>query len=66
MRAGEAVNRLEAAGVLRQRNVGRQRYRVFEAVDVVDLFAGLERRLASPTGDTGAGPPTRRVPTRPR
>jgi Fic family protein len=38
MRAGEAINRLEAAGVLRQRNVGRQRYRVFEAVDVVDSW----------------------------
>jgi Fic family protein len=29
MRTGEAVNRLEAVGILRQRNVGRQRYRVF-------------------------------------
>jgi Fic family protein len=62
MRTGEAVNRLEAAGVLRQRNVGRQRYRVFEAVDVVDLFTGLERALASPTGDTATTPPARRVP----
>jgi hypothetical protein len=64
MRTGEAVNRLEAAGVLRQRNVGRQRYRVFEAVDVVDLFTGLERALASPTGDTATAAPTRRVPRR--
>lgn len=64
MRTGEAVNRLEAAGVLRQRNVGRQRYRVFEATDVVDLFAGLERALASPTGDTATAAPTRRVPLR--
>jgi Fic family protein len=64
MRTGEAVNRLEAAGVLRQRNVGRQRYRVFEAADVVDLFTGLERALASPTGDTATAPPTRRVPRR--
>lgn len=62
MRTGEAVNRLEAAGVLRQRNVGKQRYRVFESADVVDLFTGLERALASPTGDTAAAPPTRRVP----
>lgn len=46
MRTGEAVNRLEAAGILRQRNIGRQRYRVFEATDVVDLFTGLERALA--------------------
>jgi Fic family protein len=64
MRTGEAVNRLEAAGVLRQRNVGRQRYRVFEATDVVDLFTGLERALASPTGNTAMAPPTRRVPRR--
>lgn len=46
MRTGQAVNRLEAGGVLRQRNIGRQRYRIFEAVDVVDLFTGLERSLA--------------------
>jgi len=64
MRTGEAVNRLEAAGILRQRNVGRQRYRVFEAADVVDLFTGLERGLASPTGDTATAPPNRRVPRR--
>jgi Fic family protein len=64
MRTGEAVNRLEAAGILRQRNIGRQRYRVFEAADVVDLFTGLERALASPTGDTTTAAPTRRVPRR--
>jgi len=64
MRTGEAVNRLEAAGVLRQRNVGRQRYRVFEAADVVDLFTGLERALASPTGNTATAAPNRRVPRR--
>ncbi len=66
MRTGEAINRLEAAGVLHQRNVGRQRYRVFEAADVVDLFTGLERTLASPTGNTASAPPTRRVPRRAR
>jgi Fic family protein len=64
MRTGEAINRLEAAGILRQRNVGRQRYRVFEAADVVDLFTGLERALASPTGDTATAAPTRHVPRR--
>lgn len=62
MRTGEAVNRLEAAGVLRQRNIGRQRYRVFEAADVVNLFTGLERSLASPTGNTATAAPNRRVP----
>ena len=64
MRTGDAVNRLEAAGVLRQRNIGKQRYRVFEAADVVELFTGLERALASPTGNTAMAPPTRRVPGR--
>ena len=64
MRTGEAVNRLEAAGVLRQRNVRRQRYRVFEAADVVDLFTGLEGALSSPAGNTATAPPTRRVPRR--
>ena len=48
MRTGEAVKRLEAVGILRQRNLGRQRYRVFEAPDVIDLFTGLERALAAP------------------
>jgi Fic family protein len=62
MRTGEAIKRLEAAGVLRQRNIGRQRYRVFEAADVVELFTGLERALASPTGDTATSAPIRLVP----
>jgi Fic family protein len=64
MRTGEAIGRLEAAGILRQRNVGRRRYRVFEAADVVDLYTGLERALASPAGDTVTSAPTRRVPGR--
>ena len=64
MRTGEAIKRLESAGVLRQRNVGRQRYRVFEARDVIELFAGLERALSSPTGDTANAAPNRRVPKR--
>jgi Fic family protein len=62
MRTGDAINRLESAGILRQRNIGRQRYRVFESVDVIDLFTGLERALASPTGNTAGAPPVRRVP----
>lgn len=64
-RTTDAVNALAGAGILRQRNVGRQRYRVFEAADVVDLFTGLERALASPTGDTATDPPARHVPARP-
>lgn len=64
MRTGDAINRLESAGIVRQRNVGRQRYRVFEAAEVVELFTGLERALASPTGDTATAPPNRRVARR--
>lgn len=56
MRTGEAVNRLVDAGILRQRNTARQRYRVFEADDVVRLFAGLDRALASPTAATASRP----------
>lgn len=63
--ASAAIARLVAAGVLEQRNVGRQRYRVFEAGDVVRLFTSLERSLASPGGDTVTTPPVRPVPRRP-
>ncbi len=65
MRAGKAVNRLVDAGILRQRDAARRRYRVFEADDVVRLFTGLERMLASPTGDTAGAPPVRAVPRSP-
>jgi len=64
-RTTDAVNALAGAGILRQRDIGRQRYRVFEATDVLDLFTGLERALASPSGDTLAAPPVRRAPARP-
>jgi Fic family protein len=60
--AGAAVNRLAEAGILQQRNLGKQRYRVFEAPEVFELFTSLERALASPTGDTATGPPVRPVP----
>ncbi|MGF1667924.1 MAG: hypothetical protein ACFCVC_16820 [Acidimicrobiia bacterium] len=64
-RTTDAVNALAVAGVLMQRNVGRQRYRVFEASAVLDLFTGLERSLASPTGNTLSDAHVRRVPARP-
>jgi Fic family protein len=51
MRTGEAVNRLVAAGILRQRNAGRQRYRVFEAHEVVRLVEHVDRALADPAGE---------------
>jgi len=59
----EAVRRLADAGVLDQANVGR-RNRAYEAPDVIAAFTDLERRLASPTGDTRMSPPRRRVPRR--
>jgi Fic family protein len=65
VRTGEAINRLVESGVLGQLNIGRQRYRVFEATDVLRLFTGLERALASPTGNTQHEPPTRPLPARP-
>jgi len=59
----EAVERLVAAGVLQQMSVGR-RNRAFEAPEVIRTFTDLERRLASPTGNTRSSRPTRRVPRR--
>ncbi len=64
--AGAAINRLAEVGVLEQRNVGRERYRVFQAIGVLDLFTSLERSLASPTGNTATSPPNRPVPNRRR
>ena len=43
-----AVNRLVEAGVLTQRNVGKQRYRIFEASEVIDLITDLENTLGAP------------------
>ena len=60
--AGSAVNRLVDVGILVQRNIGKQRYRIFEAPKVLELFTTLERALASPTGDTATEPPVRPVP----
>jgi Fic family protein len=59
----DAVGRLEAAGILKQVTVGR-RNRVFEAREVIDAFADLERQLASPAGDTRTAQPARPVPAR--
>jgi Fic family protein len=62
--AGSAVNRLAEAGLLVQRNIGKQRYRIFEAPEVLELFTSLERALASPPGDTATAAPVRPVPRR--
>jgi hypothetical protein len=55
----EAMKRLEAAGIVRQVNVGR-RNRAFEAPAVIDAFTALERRLASPPARPGPHHPTAR------
>ncbi len=62
--ANEAVKRLLEAGVIRQANIGT-RNRTFEAREILTAFTELERRLASPVGDTNLTPPARRVPARP-
>ncbi len=62
---GAAINRLVEAGILTQRNIGKQRYRIFEAPTVLDLFTSLERALASLTGDTATDEPVRPVPQPP-
>lgn len=59
----EAIPRLVDAGVLTQTTVGR-RNRAFEALDLINAFTDLERRLASPGGETLHSPPERRVPQR--
>jgi Fic family protein len=59
----EAIPRLVEAGLLQQTTAGR-RNRAFEAAELIDAFTDLERRLASPTGDTGSSVPARAVPRR--
>jgi hypothetical protein len=61
----EAMKRLEAAGIVRQVNVGR-RNRAFEAPAVIGAFTALERRLASSAGESRSVPPHRPTPARPR
>jgi Fic family protein len=61
----EAIPRLIDAGALKQTTVGR-RNRAFEALDLINAFTDLERRLASPDSDTLHSPPERRVPQRRR
>ncbi len=57
------IARLVEADILKQVNVGR-RNRAFEAPELIRQFTDLERRLASPTGDTRSSVPSRRVPHR--
>jgi Fic family protein len=61
----EAIPRLVEAGIVRQTTAGR-RNRAFEATELIDVFTDLERRLASPTGDTRSSVPAPAVPRRRR
>lgn len=64
--ASEAIKRLVEAEILTPVKVGR-RNQAFEAPGVIDAFTALERRLASPEGDTRTSEPSepsRRVPHR--
>ncbi len=56
-----AIPRLLDAQVLTQTTIGK-RNRAFEAPEMIDAFTALERRLASPAGDTHHSPPARAVP----
>lgn len=55
------VEALASIGAVKQSG-GGARNRVFEAPEVINEFNKLERRLASPAGDTRADPPARPVP----
>lgn len=46
-----AVNRLVEAGVLAQRNLGKQRYRIFEAPEIIELITKQEQVLTSMPDD---------------
>ena len=53
-RVGPALNTLTAAGVVSPRQIGRRRYRVFEARDVFALWEATDADLAG-TLDTDSG-----------
>ena len=59
--ANQAIDQFVKAGILKQVNVGK-RNRAFEATEVVAAFTQLERRLASPAGDTHVAWPVRPAP----
>jgi Fic family protein len=59
--ANQAIDELVKAKVLRQVTIGK-RNRAFESPEVIAAFTQLERRLASPAGDTHAAAPVRPVP----
>lgn len=59
--ANAAIDELVKAKVLKQVSIGK-RNRAFEAPEVIAAFTQLERRLASPAGDTHIAAPVRPVP----
>lgn len=59
--ANAAIEELVQAKVLKQVSMGK-RNRAFESHEVIAAFTQLERRLASPAGDTHVAPPVRPVP----
>jgi len=61
----DAVQRLVQAGILFATKPGL-RNRTFEAREIIDAFAALERQLASPESDTQISKPVRTVPRRPK
>lgn len=61
--SNQAIARFVDVGILRQVEVG-SRNRAFEAPEIIEAFTDLERRLASPDGDTHRSPPSRAVPRR--
>ena len=61
--ANDAIQRLVDAGILRQITIGR-RNRAYEAPEIIEAFADLERQLASPAGDTPTSSTARVVPRR--
>jgi hypothetical protein len=58
-----AIPRLVDVRILSQTTLGK-RNRAFEAPELIDAFADLERRLASPEADTRHSRPARAVPGR--
>ncbi|MDP9024229.1 MAG: Fic family protein [Candidatus Eremiobacteraeota bacterium] len=59
--ANNAIEQLVAVGILKSTKVGT-RNRSFEATELIGIFAGLERKLASPALNTQISKPIRNVP----
>ncbi len=63
--ANNAIDKLVTAKILAPTQTAK-RNRTFEARQLVDAFASLERQLASPASDTRVAKPARPVPAKPR